>query len=62
MVSEENQNFMHWTLMGLNPELFALTKRLVETPVQEKKGASVSKEELSMMEMIKEYVLERQAI
>jgi hypothetical protein len=29
MMSEENSNEMHWTLMGIDPDLFEITKNII---------------------------------
>ncbi len=57
MVSEENLNEIHWTLMQIDPDLFEMTKKIID---DHKKSSKMSKEEREMIEMMKQYAKERQ--
>lgn len=59
MMSEENQNEIHWTLMGIDPDLFEMTKNMIDDP---NRSSKMSKQERLMIEMMKQYVRERQMV
>jgi hypothetical protein len=50
MVSQENNNEIHWSLMEIDPDLFELTKKMVDNP---EKISKMTKEEKFMIEMMK---------
>ena len=51
---------MHWMLMGIDPDLFELSKKIMgDTPSLKGAKKVLSKEERGLLDMIKQYVLER---
>ena len=50
MVSQENQNEIHWSLMEIDPDLFELTKKMVDN---RQSISKMTRDEQFMIEMMK---------